>query len=173
MSGDCVTDTRYFSGKLSHRRNDGVLRRSVEAHTCHWCREKFRPGQMRCPVTTSTSVGWAVVSLCMDCFKQASPEETHENQQPRYQRECRGCGEPMLTPLYGRFRWQVCSPRCYQRANRVRKRESRRCICKKWFTPARKSALYCSNACRQWAYRRLRGPCHDWPDVLGSRSACP
>jgi hypothetical protein len=71
------------------------------------------------------SGGWGLVSLCMVCFKSASADETHEKQQQRYQHECQGCGEPMLTPIYGPFSWQVCSKRCYQRLYRKRRREGR------------------------------------------------
>jgi|SRR6516165_395213 hypothetical protein len=162
---ESVTDTRYFSGKLSQSRNDDDRYR-LEPNGCHWCREAFKPGQMRYPVTTATSLGWSLVSVCMDCFKCTSDDdETHEKRQQRYQRQCRGCGEPMLTPLSGVFAYQVCSRRCYQRAYRKRRRESGgstvpwkghspTCAgCKRPFVPSRKDARYCSNACRQRAYR--------------------
>jgi hypothetical protein len=155
-----VTGTRFISGKLSRSRNDDNLGRSLEAHTCHWCREPFRPGQMRYPVMTDTSLGWALASLCMDCFKCASTDETHEKWQARYERDCDGCGEPMLTPIYKPFNWQVCSKRCYQRARRKRKQwyRDRRCeACKRRFKPSGKDARFCSNKCRQWQYRRRRG----------------
>jgi hypothetical protein len=164
-----VTDARYFSAKSSRSRNDG-WGASLEAHTCHWCREPFKPEQMRYPVTTDCSRGWALVSLCMDCFKRASAEETHEKRQGRHQRKCAGCGEPMLTPIYRPFHNFVCSTRCYQRVYRKRRHEGHgstvpwkakgpfKCkACKKPLPDGqRRDARFCSNACRQRAYRQRR-----------------
>jgi hypothetical protein len=162
-----VTDARYFPRKLSQSRNDAGMARSIEAFSCHWCRKPFQPGQMRFPVTTDCSVGWELVSLCMDCFKCASAEETHEKWQRRYERECRGCNEPMLTPIHKPFHEQVCSRRCYQRVYRKRRHDNgggsaidwkskkRRCeACKKPLPKEQRyDSKFCSNRCRQWAYR--------------------
>ena len=87
---------------------------------------------------------------------QKTPDdETGGPDVERYSRDCRGCGEPMMHPVgYRLFRWQVCSNRCYQRARRKLKRMLKNCeVCKQGFKPARNDARFCSNACRQWAYR--------------------
>ena len=46
----------------------------------------------------------------------------------------------------------LCRP-CYRRELRREKRNSLTCACGKTFTPARADARYCSDACRQRAYR--------------------
>ena len=44
------------------------------------------------------------------------------------------------------------------RERRKRRRANRRCrVCERTFTPARADGWYCSNACRQRAYRKRRG----------------
>ena len=122
---------------------------------CHWCRSPFQPPTLlRFPITTEVNFGsgWELVSVCFACFKEAVDCEGGSLE--RHARDCAGCGEPMSTPLYGRFRWGVCSSRCYQRALRKSKREWVNCtVCKALFIPARTDARHCSNRCRQWAYR--------------------
>jgi hypothetical protein len=150
-----VTGSRYFSRKLSRSRNDQY---SADPSGCHHCRKSFAAGQMRYPVMTAVNFGggWALASICMPCFKCASSDET--SRQKRYERECSGCGEPMLTPVYGRFSRQVCSIRCYQRARRKHRRHLIKCeACNHLFKPSRNDARFCSNKCRQWQYRRRAG----------------
>jgi hypothetical protein len=100
----------------------------------------------------------------------------------RVARACQGCGEPISIPrdqFRGTWRWfshGVCSMRCYQRAYRKRRREHGRgsaidwkvkdghdhnsqcATCKKRLQSQRKDARYCSNACRQFAYRAWQRP---------------
>lgn len=181
-----VTDSRNNSEKMSDSRNAewpteyppgsygeayalGYMK--ANPSVCHHCREKFAVGQMRYPIRTEVEeYGWALASVCMDCFKCASDEET--SNQKRYQCECRGCGEPMLTPRYRPFHFLVCSNRCYQRDYRKRRRntgsviswkgqyrQQPQCaVCKKHINKqSRTDVVYCSPACRQWAYRRRHG----------------
>ena len=127
----------------------------TDPEVCHWCRAPFR--QLRFPITTEVRFGsgWEVVSVCGLCFKRASADET--TRMERYLRNCDGCGKPMRTPLDGRFRWCVCSSRCYQRAHRKMRRWFMTCeACKKPFKPARTDARYCSSACRQRTYRQKK-----------------
>jgi hypothetical protein len=170
MSG--VTDTRYFSGKMSRSRNDPY---GPTPDACHHCRTAFAHGQVRYPVLSGINWGggWGLASVCMDCFKCAAVGETEGDttELQRHQHKCEGCGEPMLTVLDARAgQWRVCSPRCYQRVYRKRrhgrdsvvdwKGECRSCaVCKKPVEerrgqPKRKDAVYCSSKCKQWAYRR-------------------
>jgi len=186
-----VTPIRLFSGKLSGSRNGRNTRysnlgRSLDATVCHWCDQKFAPGQMRYPILTDTSIGWQAVSVCMDCFKEASPDETGETinpnwpawapkpprrwASPRREMQCPGCGEPIFTaPDFRSPRLLVCSARCYQRVYRKRRRgvgsaiewklENRpaRCeACKQPIKQHRRDARYCSNRCRQWHYRQRK-----------------
>jgi len=186
-----VTPIRLFSGKLSGSRNGRNTRysnlgRSLDATVCHWCDQKFAPGQMRYPILTDTSIGWQAVSVCMECFKEASPDETGETinpnwpawapkpprrwASPRREMQCPGCGEPIFTaPDFRSPRLLVCSARCYQRVYRKRRRgvgsaiewklENRpaRCeACKQPIKQHRRDARYCSNRCRQWHYRQRK-----------------
>jgi hypothetical protein len=174
-----VTANRYFSQKLSSSRNAdwfwGLSRNErvaidpnafkADATVCHHCRNRFAAGQMRYPIMTDVDGwGWALASVCMNCFKVADKEEC--GTRSRHQCNCRGCGEPMLTRTYGpHYCHQVCSNRCYQRAYRKRRRgvasvlqwkmQDAVCTaCKCGMKPMRRDGRFCSNRCRQWHYRR-------------------
>jgi hypothetical protein len=184
-----VTATRNFSEKVSPSRNadwfhglsrNGILKVDPDAfkanaRACHFCRNTFAADQTHYPIMTDVEnigIGWTLASVCMACFKVASDDEI--GPQKRFQRDCRGCGAPMLTPLHGPYAKEVCSPRCYQRDYRKRRRgrnsvvawKARRpntnCkVCKKsldqWGQQhKRKDSVYCSPKCRQWAYRRRK-----------------
>jgi predicted nucleic acid-binding Zn ribbon protein len=157
-----VTALRNISGKFSGSRNAGGNLSEYDPDAC-LCGKRFVRGQMRYPIrnwpTHDDDLQASLGSLCMPCFKEAHVSET--SRQQRYERECNGCGEPIMTPLEGVFGWQVCSKRCYQRALRKRHRRenSRSCkVCKDRFEPTRKDARFCSNACRQFAYRARQRP---------------
>ena len=73
---------------------------------------------------------------------------------------CKGCGREFYTNietkkycLYG-----LCGNRGYQKELSQKRREAlqdRVCkVCGKVFTPTRSDCIYCSNACRQKAYRQ-------------------
>ena len=73
---------------------------------------------------------------------------------------CKGCGREFYTDietkkycLYG-----LCGNRGYQKELSQKRREARQdrvCkVCGKVFTPTRSDCVYCSNACRQRAYRQ-------------------
>jgi hypothetical protein len=84
---------------------------------------------------------------------------------------CKGCGQPMLVPhRVARMNIRTgacdatavstCSTRCEQRYRRRLRRQAKSSlvctVCNAAFRPARADAKFCSNACRQWAYRRRR-----------------
>jgi len=151
-----VTNDKFFADELWDTRND--------PDSCRHCGERFALGAMRYPVATGTrhGGGWGLASVCMDCFKCASKEETTGFH--RFQRPCHGCGEPMLTPMQRIFRFQVCCNRCYQRYYRERRRGRRSVMDWKGWAPQceccgrdfykRRDAQFCSNKCRQWTHRR-------------------
>ena len=154
-----VTAPRNISGKFSGSRNAGSDPGEFDPDACHYCCKRFDRDQMRYPIRNWEPWEPDFVSVCMACFKQADADVT--SRQQRYERRCQGCGEPIMTPTEGVFCWQVCSKRCYQRALRKRhRRENWRCckVCKDRFEPTRKDARFCSNACRQFAYRARRRP---------------
>jgi hypothetical protein len=157
-----VTDAQYFSEDFSASRND--------PDCCLWCRERFAPGQVRYPIVDCSQWPSPIASMCMDCFKAEYNNESPDSgiRLERFRRDCAGCGEPMLTPARGRFRWLVCSNRCYQRDYRKRrygqdstvpwKGGHMRCCqcCKTPIRSKRRDARFCCNACRQRTYRRRR-----------------
>jgi hypothetical protein len=145
---------RKFPEKLSYSHNDSY---EINPTACQWCRQPFRQDQTLFPVLTGVNfnTGWELVSVCGLCFKLASDSEA--TNLPRFNRECLGCGSAMRTPVYYRFRWQVCSNRCYQRALRKRNHPHKRCeACRELFRPVRRDARYCSFRCRQWQYRQRK-----------------
>lgn len=163
-----VTPLRNISGKLSGSRNgrgfqNDNLCRSVDATSCHWCREKFQHGQMRYPIMDGTTNGWdGPVSICMECFKDADSSNALSDKRlsPRQQRQCEGCGEPVFVSPDIRWRLQFCSTRCYQRQYRKRRHANggsvinwkppNKCAaCKKPLKTKRHDAKFCSNKCRQ------------------------
>jgi|GEM_PF-3914107 len=141
-------------------------RQAVTPIRCYWCEDAFGLGQTRFPIFDGVDFGsgWELVPVCMRCFKAAGAD--HTSNLKRSVGSCQGCGEPILSPNEGRFRFRVCSHRCYQRAYRKRRRTNggstidwkgthRVCeACKADVTAQRKDARFCSNRCRQWAYRR-------------------
>ena len=73
---------------------------------------------------------------------------------------CKGCGREFYTQIKGKkyCNYYLCGNRGYRKELSERAREARQDrICKacgKVFTPARSDGIYCSNACRQKAYRQ-------------------
>jgi hypothetical protein len=92
---------------------------------------------------------------------------------PRKETTCPGCGEPIfVAPNLRSYQLQFCSMRCYQRSYRKRRRDTGSAIdwkftgelprrhqcaaCKVLFRGKRRDARFCSDRCRQWAYRARR-----------------
>ena len=73
---------------------------------------------------------------------------------------CKGCGRDFYTLIETKkyCYYHLCGNRGYQKdlkRRRLEKRQNRVCKgCGKTFTPKRSDAVYCSNACRQRAYRQ-------------------
>lgn len=72
---------------------------------------------------------------------------------------CKGCGREFYTQISTKkyCRYSLCGNKGYQKELKQRRLEQRKekvCkCCGKSFTPKRNDALFCSNACRQKAYR--------------------
>ena len=72
---------------------------------------------------------------------------------------CEGCGKVFYTTVPTK---KYCNERCcslgfwkHKREKRLEKRKDTVCkTCGNTFTPKRSDAVYCSNACRQKAYRQ-------------------
>jgi hypothetical protein len=132
---------------------------------CSRCQAKFAPDQVVVVVRKGDKwfeTDW--VTVCAACAEPA------EQARAKYKVMCEGCSQPMLTPRYpcAVRRWvsswknigeHVCSKRCEQRYRRRLQRESRdetHCtVCGVGFRPKRADAKFCSNACRQRAYREV------------------
>ncbi len=143
-----------------------------DATVCHWCRHPFEPGQARYLIDEAIKAhpGWERVSLCGLCWKTSDgPTDMRDV-------KCWGCGEPMKVPNCWRpwpaetsrsikaegyiVKAVCCSNRCHQRARRMKRQDDRRgqrcAVCKETFEVKRTDRKYCSNTCRQWAYRRRK-----------------
>ena len=98
---------------------------------------------------------WRIIPACAECTpikgEPAGP--------------CEGCGRH----VHDERRWPprkhvLCCEACKPKAEaarardaRAKKRKGKTCLlCEKSFTPSRDDALFCSNACRQRAYRMSR-----------------
>lgn len=171
MKGGGVTDMRDNSEYISPSRNDSQYR--SDAAACHHCRENFKPGQTRFVILDAVefSSGWEIVSICMDCFKEpGSLTDCNIIIPNRYRRTCRGCDEPISNPDHRRFQWEVCSHRCYLRVYRKHRRrygstidwkarhgDWPKCeVCDSPIEEKRSDTRFCSNTCRQWAYRQRK-----------------
>ena len=170
-----VTASRYFSRKLSLSRNATSPYRSTP-DACHWCRDRFKSGQMRYPVLTGVELGsgWEIASVCMGCFKAGhdcpSTLQDSIRRLDRVNCKCAGCGEPIQTIVCARKgNWHVCSNRCYQREYRKRRRGCSSVVdwkleshhphceaCKRPIKHSRRDARYCLNRCRQWHHRQRK-----------------
>src|SRR5271163_1868419 len=86
------------------------------------------------------------------CDACASPKETaHATKQSA----CAVCGQRVMAPPHRRES-SVCSSRCYQRQRRARRRSLAKATCAGCglgFASKRKHTRFCSDACRQRAYR--------------------
>ena len=73
---------------------------------------------------------------------------------------CKGCGREFYTQIKSKkyCYYYLCGNRGYRKELSKRAREARKdrvCkVCGKVFTPKRSDGVYCSNACRQKAYRK-------------------
>ena len=73
---------------------------------------------------------------------------------------CKGCGREFYTQISTKkyCLYHLCGNRGYRKELSERAREARKdrvCkVCGKVFTPTRSDGVYCSNACRQKAYRK-------------------
>ncbi len=83
IEGD-VTHLRHSSGKMSGSRNaakqaaaakylEGTMGwlhgQPQSGDVCYYCRERFKPGQMRYRIMHDLPGSWGPALLCMDCFK--------------------------------------------------------------------------------------------------------
>jgi hypothetical protein len=109
------------------------------------------------------------IPVCVGCAGMWDPRDLAAAQ---HQTTCKGCGQSMLVPdrrvrtdiWKGRLlaiRASTCSSRCEQRYRRrfrqIHKEKINCSVCNVPFRPKRADARFCSNACRQWAYRRRQG----------------
>jgi hypothetical protein len=116
------------------------------------------------------AIGWSLGSVCEQCVSGWHPSWTARRQEPV---PCAGgCGvlvthsqdDVWRRGADGEYDYHpaiiTCSRRCSEEYARIRKRVQvgpRDCqVCGESFTPKRGDARFCSNACRQDAYRKRR-----------------
>ena len=126
--------------------------------SCNLCKRKLEPLE---PIYVRYYRGRCYV--CGPCTKGLD-----ESFLPTKFREtlCQHCGRPIFTALYYRIGPIVCGYDCRIGLDIVKRRQrrkdraalrrnSRLClICRKCFESKRSDSFYCSNACKQKAYRR-------------------
>jgi hypothetical protein len=115
---------------------------------CASCGRALRSGDV-------AAIGSHRLAVCSRCA--TSHFEWFREYDPASYRECEaGCGLLIATAWWKR-RERCCSDRCRENLAKVRRRVSRterECeVCGTRFTPTRKDGIYCTNACRQRAYR--------------------
>ena len=133
---------------------------------CQRCKRAFDSGERLFMVVEY--VIWDTCSTLALCQNEWVPVCTYclttsERALTWQDRACPGCNRDMSIEDN---RPSVCSNRCYQRVRRKRRRDlawTRCAVCRQGFRQSRADSQYCSNACRQWAYRRrakLGAPSH-------------
>ncbi|MDX1568420.1 MAG: hypothetical protein R3223_11510 [Longimicrobiales bacterium] len=108
---------------------------------------------------------WTVVPLCRQC-RPSGPEPWQSWSWDRGPKPCQTCGRPVLNQVTRRMRHHTfCSDACEEDYHAARQAAERReardrekeCkACADEFTASRKDAKFCSDACRQKAYRRRK-----------------
>ena len=97
---------------------------------------------------------WDLSAICDDCVRG----EMHPSW--REPVPCAGGCGVLVSHWYHWSPIRACSSRCSERVAAERRRvkhDARRCeVCEEEFTPKRADACYCSNACRQDAYRKRK-----------------
>jgi hypothetical protein len=100
---------------------------------------------------------WRLVPFCENCVSEWHPSWLENREKPE---PCSGGCGVLISHWYHWSEIRTCSRRCSKRLEKERrrvKREDRRCeVCNETFTPKRADARYCSNACRQDAYRKRK-----------------
>jgi hypothetical protein len=158
-----------------HERKKRSLARFAERSSlwCSLCHTDFNDGDV---VYRERAIGepypwggmrWSLKSICDACVGKRHPSWREARSKPK---PCAGgCG--MLVSHWYRERWSgvrdkfvdaitTCSLRCSEKAQAERRRvdhDVRNCaVCEELFVPKRADARYCSNACRQDAYRKRK-----------------
>jgi ribosomal protein L24E len=167
-----VSDIEDGGGAWMNIREFNEMRRPFygKSGLCQYCGTRFAPGQTVMIVRDYDGGpdGCSWHDWCAVCVGCASPDDLAA---ARRKAACKGCGQHMLVPhrvvrmnmrtgAYDAIAASTCSTRCEQRYRRRLRRQAKSSlactVCNTAFRPARTDAKFCSNACRQWAYRRRR-----------------
>jgi hypothetical protein len=149
---------------ITDEERDARMHRSFSEETsyeCAWCRHVFVDGDVvyrrRAQGEVDFAAHWSLESICDDCVQSAMHPSWREHR--REPTPCAGGCGVLVSDWY----WQAittCSRRCSKHAAAERRRvthDERRCaVCDGVFTPKRSDARYCSNACKQDAYRKRK-----------------
>ena len=167
-----VTDSDCVRAETIRRRNEHMEqgRRRVRswrtAEVCCECGRDIAPGEVIARIY-QVQVGGLLgttrrlMVLCEDCARAYRGRYFQE------ERTCAFCGRVVWRGRYWARRYKrrvFCCERCQwsyynarQVASRAKDRAGAECVvCGQPFEPARAGALYCSDACRQRAYRQRK-----------------
>lgn len=190
-----VTDTRRAPSAAGESRNGDQTRRSdtvtdtrtaqkgaiPRVVTCKECRAEIPPDVMMviCAFGPETARGYRPGdTFCCDCANASKVAGWllpwrrwgARGKRDDYCRRCAYCGRG----FYGAMARRYCSDDCGERTRNARRNRSRvptarPCVeCGARFTPPRADGQYCSNACRQKAYRERPGRTQQERDALAA-----
>ena len=129
------------------------------AYKCSRCERVFVEGDVvhRRRGSRRSGQGWTVNAYCEGCVRGWHPSWLAGRRPPF---PCAGGCGVLVSHWYWAQTFETCSRRCSERVTADRKRvhvAPRTCeACGVEFTPRRTDARYCSNACRQDAYRQRK-----------------
>jgi hypothetical protein len=148
----CVLLGVTSAAEAGRRAAAWFIRRS--SYWCNQCEQPFAEGDV--VYRRKAYPEMVMQSYCCDC---KYPPSLARAANPRF---CEGGCGVLVSGWYGArgpLAPRVCSVRCSRLARNARRRRSTIatcCTCGKQFQQRRSDARYCSNACRQGAYRRRK-----------------
>jgi hypothetical protein len=156
--------TEYVRGIFALQDAEATVRAALRADKtprtiCAECHKRLRPGA---PVIARRRGYTTWCFLCEPCDRKQKREVWDQGTYtlPKRQQPCPTCARPMYFHDYV-WRPVACSYQCAYR-NKIAKQLERRRVepqqkickgCGKRFTPKRKDAIACGNACRQGLFR--------------------
>jgi hypothetical protein len=119
---------------------------AVTPANCHTCYQ---------PLGAHVYIAWHSGQQCRSCYDADDYNVTRIGRGDLRESICRHCARVVHSTS---GQWRSCTVACQERHRRARRRLGRPCAtcatCTAPMTPARSDSRYCSNACRQRAYRR-------------------
>jgi hypothetical protein len=171
-----VAEIQALDGRTPEQREQRRrIRKAREMGACAACNRKLEPGEpvWMCVFSDEGRFGrtWMAAVVCAACYAETF---TSFDGRYTYRRHrlagwhsrwaitgawsCKGCGRQVHAHSHRVATY--CTESCKRAAANQRRRvesAARTCPCGRSFTASRSDAVYCSNACRQRAYRQRGG----------------